>query len=165
MAGPRKTFREGIEENDRQYERRQHKTETIELSRSHDRRERAGRDEENRLPLRYPPGRHLASGGARIPRVDLRVHGTIESHRRAPDADHRHEDPPDLTDRYLSPSGGKDDRAQRERQCEDAVREFDHPPEEDDLLQRSGHSKSVSSQQICEELIRDIHALPPGTAV
>ena len=80
------------------------------------------------------PRRQLASGGARVLRVDVAVDDAVEAHRGGARAGHRDDDAGDARDGQAVAARRDRGGGERERQREQRVLELDHPAEFDDLV-------------------------------
>ena len=82
----------------------------------------------------------LAAGGARVPRVDLRVDQPVEGHRQRAGADHRHRDPDEIV--RARHSVDRQQRADvREREREDGVLDLDERREAAQVGGEDAHSQ------------------------
>ena len=91
----------------------------------------------------------LASGGARVLRVDVAVDDPVEAHRGGARARHRDDDAGDARDGKAVAARGDGRGGERERQREQRVLELDHPAEFHDLVHGCrGHDGGATQRKV-----------------
>jgi hypothetical protein len=135
MTAPRDALEVRVDDEEHHGDRPEPADERIELPHRDEVDGERHHAERRHLQSCQQPGGELPSGGAGVPRVDLRVDEPIQAHRQRSRAGHRHRDPGH--GRETGPAVHREQRSHvRERQREDGVLEPYQPREPDGQRRR-----------------------------
>src|SRR6266542_579824 len=120
----REAFRVAVEEHPAERDRSELEAKPVEHRRRQKEQKAGDENGERRLAQRHRTRGQLARARSRIPRIDLPVGNTVESHRRKARARERHDHPDDLLKRDWRDITRQRDAHQRERKSENGVRQL-----------------------------------------